>query len=694
MATTAAQFSPELGLVDKTTFIKKIIAANLPVANNNKNISYYNVPAAFDIEVSSFYQNGEKRACMYVWQFGILNWVTYGRTWEEFAKFISVLSTILGLDDKLRLAVYIQNFGYEFQFMRKRIEWDKVFFLEERKPVYGLSNGVEYRDSLKLSSKSLEKMGKDLMKYKFNKRVGDLDYQLIRTSKTPLTEQELGYCEDDIRVLLAYIQEKIESDGDITRIPMTNTGYVRNFCRKKCFSRYKKYAGLMSELTIEPDEYRQLKRAFQGGFTHASAKYQGKVLENVGSYDFTSSYPAVMLTEKFPMSKSRLIREISDASQLNYYLNRYCCLMDITFRWLTPKLSYDHPMSISKCTNALSPLVDNGRVVAAESVTTTITEQDFRIYEVFYSWDEMTIHNFRIYEKSYLPKPFVQAILSMYKDKTTLKGVEGEEINYMISKNMLNAAYGMCVTDIFRDEIKYENDEYSSTKPDIDEAIDHYNKSKRRFLFYPWGVWVTAYARANLFTGIVACGNDYVYSDTDSIKVLHSDTHRDYINKYNETITAKLDKAAEWHHLDSSEFSPLNRKGEPKPIGVWDYEGEYDRFKTLGAKRYLTEKSGEYALTVAGLSKRSARDYLVREWSDPFKGFEGGLHVPSEWSGRLTSTYIDEPTHGVVRDYLGNVGNFEEYSSIHMEPSEYEITISQEYQAFLDRIKGIKEDSW
>lgn len=52
------------------------------------------------------------------------------------------------------------------------------------------------------------KMGEDLQKYKVEKKVGDLDYNLVRTSSTPLTEQELGYCENDIRVVIAYIQEK------------------------------------------------------------------------------------------------------------------------------------------------------------------------------------------------------------------------------------------------------------------------------------------------------------------------------------------------------------------------------------------------------------------------------------------------------------------------------------------------------
>lgn len=686
------QFSPESGILSNIEFLQKISNTRLPVVVDNKKISYYNVPAAFDIEVSSFYQYGEKKASMYVWQFGILNWVTVGRTWSEFKSFISVLSTILELSTDKRLLVYVQNFGYEFQFIRKRFNWDKIFFLEERRPVYAITGGIEFRCSWKLSSKSLEKMGDDLQKYKCRKKVGDLDYQLIRTSVTPLTDKELGYCEDDIRVILSYIQEKIEQDGDITRIPLTNTGYVRNYCRKSCFRKYKNYMNLMSVLTIDADEYSQLKRTFSGGFTHASAKYSGKILKNVGSFDFTSSYPAVMLLEKFPMSKAKLIERISSTDELKHYLNNYCCMMDITLYNVEPKVSFDNPISYSKLTASLNVVQDNGRVVTAESISLSCTEVDFLVYCKFYRFSSITVHKMRIYQKAYLPKPFVLSILKLYKDKTVLKGVEEEYINYMISKGMLNAAYGMAVTDIVRDEILYEDDEYISNKPDINQALDKYNQSKKRFLFYPWGVWVTSYARRNLFTGIYNCADDYVYADTDSIKILNPNEHMDYIDEYNQNILRKIAKVAEFHNIDPNEFSPLNQKGKRKTIGVWDFEGIYDEFKTIGAKRYMYREDDKYSLTVAGVNKKKAMEYIQKTYNNPFDGLNDGLKVPSEYSGRLTHTYFDEECSGYITDYLGNVGHFHELSYIHMEPSDYELTLSENYKAFLYAIFDTKEE--
>lgn len=669
-----------------------------PIVKTNKKIEYFNVPCAFDIESTSFYEGDEKRAIMYEWTLGLNGAVMIGRTWDEFLTVYRVIVETLHLWIDRRLIIYIHNAGFDFQFIRKRLQWKNVFSLNERKPIYALTvEGVEFRCSYLLSGYSLAMLGKQLKKYRVEKMIGDLDYSLLRHSETPLTDKEIGYCVNDVRVIMAYIQECIERDGDITRLPLTKTGYVRNYCRNCCMYegshkkntwKYLNYHRIMNGLQIGVEEYRQLKRAFQGGFTHANAFYSGKTVENVGSFDFTSSYPAVMVSEQFPMSSAELVT-ITSERDFNRNLMLYCCLFDVEIFGLESITLVEHPLSLSRCHNARNYTEDNGRLVECEYLFTTLTEQDYFIMQKFYKWDKIQVGNFRRYKRGYLPTDFVKAILKLYEDKTTLKGVEDKEEEYLRSKEMINSCYGMTVTDICRDEILYINNTWGSEPPDIENALKKYNKSARRFLFYPWGVWVTAYARKNLFTGIYEFGTDYIYSDTDSVKAVNVERHRAYIEEYNRRIIAKLERACKYHGIDPAVIRPKTIEGKEKPLGVWDFEGTYTRFKTLGAKRYMTEKDGKISITVSGVNKHCAVPYLMETYGDRiFDAFAEGLYIPPQHTGKNTHTYIDEEQNGVLRDYTGVTAAYQELSSTHLEPADYSLSLSK---AYIDYLLGIRE---
>lgn len=670
---------------------------------SNKKVAYANIPCTIDIETSSFYENGEKRAIMYAFVLGINGKCIIGRYYAELKLILKRIVEHYDLGKDKRMIFYVHNLSYEFQWFRNHFEWDKVFSVEERKPLFASTvDGIELRCSYLLSGYSLERVGKNLTKYKVSKMVGDLDYSLLRTPKTPLNAKELGYILNDGLVVMAYIQEQIENHhNNITYLPLTKTGEVRNYCRKKCLYggkhhndslKFKNYSNIMKNIPVtDVDEYQQLKRAFHGGFTHGCAVYVNSAMPNVSSFDFTSSYPSVMVAEKFPMSKCEKIT-IHNKQEFNKNLELYCCLFDIEFFDIEATTSYDHPISTSKCFHAINIRNDNGRLVSADYIMTTLTEQDFKTIKEFYKWKHIRITNFRRYRKGYLPKSFVMAILGLYKTKTELKGVKGKEVEYMVSKENLNSCYGMCVTDILREDITYENGEWGikqQTEEDLIKAIEKYNKNKRRFLCYQWGVWVTAYAQRNLFTGIKEFGNDYIYSDTDSLKVMNKENHMDYINKYNSGVITKIRHALFFQNIPFDYIAPKTIDGISKPLGVWDYEETYKRFKTLGAKRYMVQQqNGEYSLTVSGLNKKIVIPYMLEKYGDNIMDeFRDGLYIPKEKTGKNIHTYIDETTDGVVFDYLGVPYHYHELSSIHMEPCDYELSLTREFLDFIMEIK-------
>lgn len=653
---------------------------------------YYNKACAFDIETTSTVINGTKCAFMYIWMLGIDGYCIIGRTWDEFSWCINKICEFCGLQEDVLLPIYVHNLSYEMQFIKDRFTWSYILALDERKPIYCRANcGIEFRCSYRLSGYSLAKVGENLRKYKVQKMVGDLDYEKVRHSQTPLSDDELGYCVHDVLVVMAYIQECIEQEGSINNIPSTKTGYVRRYVKRECIGTSKhrnhRYRNMIRYLTLEPEEYLQLRECFQGGFTHASPIFSNKLVQDVDSYDFTSSYPAVMLSEEFPMSTSELI-EIKSQEEFEYNLENYCCMFTATFYNIESKELFEDYISRSHCIDVGDNIQNNnGRVVKADMLTITITEQDFMIIKRMYSWDKMEIDEFRRYKKGYLPTEFVEAIIKLYEDKTKLKDVKGKEAEYMMAKSNLNSLYGMTVTDIIRDDVYYSDGEWQTESPDLASAIKRYNNSMSRFMFYPWGVWVTAYARVNLWTGIISAGNDYVYSDTDSLKMVNGSEHSEYIEQYNEMITDKIQDAMEYHHIDFERTKPKTIEGKEKPIGVWDYEGHYSRFKTLGAKRYMLEENGKIRITVAGLGKKVALDYILSQDIDAFDFFSNNMYIPKGYAGKMIHTYIDMPSHGIVKDYLGNYGEFNELSSLYMEPADYSLSIGREYAKFLFSVK-------
>lgn len=669
--------------------IKEKVNKAKVVTLSKKKGSYLDISLSFDTETTSTYVDNEKFAYMYVWQFGIDGYYCYGRTWEQFLVLCNNLQKYGGLNDDKKIIIYVHNLAFEFQFMRKYFNWVNVFATEKRNPIKALTSlGIEFRDSLILSGYKLETLANNLVSHKVKKLVGDLDYTLDRNQLTTLTEKELGYMKHDVEILVDYIDEQREQYGDITKIPLTNTGRVRQLVRNNCYGtdskKRSRYWNYIKNLTLEPRIYVELKQAFMGGFTHSNPNHTGKTHHNVSSIDFTSSYPTVMISEKYPCSVA-FDYEFTTLDEFNKLCEKRLVVFQVDFTNLISIIDFDNYISKSRAIYSEGVTENNGRVFSADKLSIVITNIDWEIIQKAYAWDDIKISRVIYYYKHYLPTPIVSSIVDLYRKKTTLKNVKGKESEYLHAKGMLNSIYGMCVTDIVKDEQIY-NEQWETEKVDINEAITKYNESRNRFLYYPWGIFVTAYARRNLWDGIFSIKDDYIYSDTDSIKMLNWDKHKEYVERYNNDISDKLKKALKYHGLPVDCLEPKTVEGVKKPLGVWDYEGTYTRFKTLGAKRYIYDHDNQLEVTVAGLGKKSGRDYLLKKAGsieNSYKIFNNHLSVPADYTSKLTHTYIDDAKSFLVKDYQGHVTRVTALSSVHLEKSSFTLSLSEEYQNFL-----------
>lgn len=693
--------------IDDIKYYGELPEAGKPVYDFKNRTYYYNLPCAFDIETTNINDDPKNRmAFPYHMQLMIGSTFITCRTIEQLGQVFSKLQQNYSLNSKYRLIMYVHNLPFEFQFIRCYFHFTDCLSKSQRQvyKVFFDQFGIEMRDSYVLSGMSLAKTAENLTEHTISKLKGDLDYRPVRFPSTKLTDAELAYCYNDVKIICCYIEEQMKYYGNITKIPLTNTGRVRRHVRTHCLHAEKKngkkicpYKDIIRQLTLEADEYAYLLDAFLGGYTHANAMYSTKLLKDVHSIDFTSSYPTVMMSEKYPMSKGVFIDNLNITSYDDFvtYLNDRLAVVMVEFTGLEtrPEVPDDY-LSDSRVYESKGKIIqNNGRIHKAEHIVEFLTNIDLEMAVKAYSFTSIRIMSGWFYYKNYLPKEFIESVLEFYVDKTTLKGVKGKEAEYLLKKGMLNSCYGMCVTDICKDEEKctFESG-WKTEKANVDKKIDEYNKDPNRFLSYAWGVFITAYARRNLFTGIMSMGKDYVYCDTDSIKFLNMDAHKAYIDDYNRNIIRKCTECLNYRGLDPAMLAPKNQKGEVKQIGIWDYEGRYDYFKTLGCKRYLTYKDGEFDLTCAGLPTKAGLNALLADGTDVqqvFGKFNQEFEVPAPDAGKLGHAYIDKSFEYSGIDKYGNYDRITYRSCCVLFDISFTVTFAELYQLYLDNYVGV-----
>ena len=694
-----------LHYINSSYFEKSYLLKYDPEKKRRAKKEYWNIPCSFDIETTSFYTpDGEKAATMYLWGFNLNGRSIYGRTWEEFLALLELLHDVMNTEN-IRLIIWVHNLSYEFCFMHRWIEWEEVFCLKDHEVAKALTtSGIEFRCSLLESGKRLALLAEDCKENPIEK-LDTLEYRGMRHSKTPLTDLELMYQLNDVRVVSNYIYEKGKRRRyGIPNILMTKTGYVREFLRSRTVNAPDRntrqhFRNWMKELTLDPMEYLQARKTFQGGYVHGNALYINEVLKFLAFFDGCSQYPA-MFTNLFPMSKGKYFAE-PDEDTIKETLER--CLSMFTWEvWGLKRRPdcYDDPISESHCEELKGAVINNGRVKKAEHLITNITNIDFEVYQKYYTWDRMSITNLWRYMKGYLPKPIIESVLELYRDKTTLKGVESMEELYVLQKENINSLYGCMVMAVIRTLVEYVNGDFVETEPDPVKEIEKYNKSKSRFTWYIHGLFITSYARAAILGIIKECGKDYAYSDTDSCEIINWKKHLHVFREYNIRIRERHYKCLDYYGLDHELVEPRTVKGKKKLLGAFECERVVERFKCLGAKRYMWQKGDKYMLTVAGLGKQAGMDYIISEAAeyeeleveervdpdDVFEVFTDDLSVPPEETGKLTHTYIDYEIDTELTDMFGQTERVYEKSCIHLEPCPFHLSLSKQFIEFLSGI--------
>ena len=398
-----------------------------------KKKGYKNCICAFDIETTRLTEI--EQSIMYIWQFSIMFLddlhidTIIGRTWTEFELHLSQLRQD---DNEAYYMIFVHNLSYEFQFLRGIYTFspDEVFAIKSRKILKcEMYSRFEFRCSYLQTNMGLETFTKK-MKVKHTKLSGEIfDYSKKRYPWTPLTEYELQYSVNDtIGLLEAMYKRMMLASDNLYTLPLTSTGYVRRETKKAMFGWSKKHKYIFPDIRV----FDMLEEAFRGGDTHANRYYSGTVIKadgkkilGIGSYDRSSSYPDVVLNDAFPMSKFVYIGSMEE-SDIEKKIDRgkallfRCCIRGIEQKdkyYGAPYLGY------SKCRKVNGEILDNGRILYADYLETTITDIDYEIIKAEYKWTEFKITE--CYESRYgqLPEQLKDIFRRYYKDKTEVKGI-------------------------------------------------------------------------------------------------------------------------------------------------------------------------------------------------------------------------------------------------------------------------------
>ena len=598
---------------------------------------------------------------MYIWQLCVEEQCYYGRYWNEL---IDLLDAMSAASDDRQIIIYIHNLSYEFAFLRGIIhfETEDVFLMDERKPLYARYKNIEFRCSYRLFNMPLSKVliSEDVTE-EYQKT--ELDYDAVRYPWTPLKDDELIYCRNDVAGLVLAIRHRLNKTGDtLATIPYTSTGYVRRMVKSITHDQ-RKYFELLSP---KPEVYMMLRSAMRGGNTHANRYYTGAVNYNVYTADISSSYPT-QLQKSYPMTPWKE-EDTENEHVLNLiYDTRHAVLMQVRFYDLDCG-SFPIPYISNSNLIAARPeykkrRLDNGRVLNLKMGEMCITDIDYKIIAEEYTFSRVEF--VKVYTSVYKPMPagVVKYLRELYYQKSTLK--RSDPYMYARSKEYINACYGMAAQDIARETIELiDGKTYKVTDPDMtEEGLK--KASAANALPYAVGVWCTAYAREQLERGfryVLSQGAKIIYCDTDSIKytgVVDWDQFNSQIIKENYSVTVN---------------------GITYTMGVFEQEEKADQFKTLGAKKYVAVYGDDLKITIAGVPKTAGAEELKA--AGGIDAFETGFEF---CAGKLEAVYNDDSCTLEVDGHT-----IEILSDVTLYPTTYKVNVTKDYSFLIDTLTGRK----
>lgn len=657
--------------------------------DKKRRVHYFKLGCGFDIETSKIQcKNGDTIAYCYHWQFGIEDYCIMGRSLSTMENFFKLIKEhVKGIYDKTQLLVLDANLGYEWQFCKHywhHLRITDVFAKEKRDPIYiTVGDVLCFREVLGLWGHSLAQIAKDHCG--MEKLVGDLDYDVVRVSSTPMSDTEIGYCVRDVEILVI-LGRKIFNTyyGKNKTMPFTSTGIVRAEIKNEFGSKLKNWRKNIESWMPNETDYELFRtKLFKGGISGSNILQMDIELHDVVGADITSDYPFQMLTEKFPMGAAiecepscfmKDDKPYIAIIRFNRFRSRNCHAL----------MSAHKALNIEEI-RVDSTVLDNNRIQYAENIEYVVNDIEFNALKKAYKWEHAYIKRCWKFDDGYdfLPIEIRRVVIRWYLKKEALKENFSDTQEYKDAKAFVNGIFGMMCTALYMEEYSFIEDICDIDIDEVDGRKDYAECCKYLFLSPYWGFWITSYARAMLIDVICKFPRCIVQYDTDSVYFRDNgkkdaDGLKRYLKNFNRVTSNR-------------NYMRFLREERLLSLGTWDFTEKFVNFKALGAKRYMYETSdGNIKVVVAGLrkskiDKRSTLLHMLEYVNErdgtnitPFEFFNDGMYIDENHSEKLCSHYIDDY---YIVNYNGEV--LEVPSCIVLEPIPFKMGLGEKHKSLL-----------
>ena len=369
---------------------------------------------------------------------------------------------------------------------------------------------------------------------------GDLDYKLERPEGWVITEDEKKYIKNDVQIVAMALGIQFEQGLTKMTIGSDALSSFKDVIGKQMFN--------YNFPLIDNETHEDIKRAYRGGFTYVSERYQGKDVKEGLVFDVNSLYPSVMYDSELPFGEPEFFQGKYEYDE-NYplYIQKFKCTFELK-KDKIPTIQIKNDIRF-KGTEYL-------KKYDGMPVTLYLTNVDLELFYDHYDVeDEVWLSGYKFQSCVGIFRDYIDYWMKI--KETTTGAVR------LLAKLMLNSLYGKFSTNI----------DVTGKYPVLEDGIVKLKDKEQEFrkpVYMPMGVFITSWARHKTITTAQSVYERFIYADTDSI------------------------------HLEGAEI-PDNIDIHPTKQGLWCHEGTFTRARFVRPKTYIEEIEGKLHVTCSGM---------------------------------------------------------------------------------------------